>query len=128
MDDALETCVMVAEQAQTPLESVLPFSTGVIGLRMPMAAFRTGIPEALRGLEETGWSRAAQAIMTTDTRPKGASRQVRVNGKTITLTGIVKGSGMIHPDMATMLAFLATDAAIAPVSYTHLTLPTIYSV
>lgn len=113
MEDAWETCVLVSGQAQAPLESVLPFSTGVIGQRLNLSAFRAGIPKALKDLRETGWSRAARAIMTTDTRPKGASRQVAVDGKTVTFTGMAKGSGMIHPDMATMLAFVATDAAVA---------------
>lgn len=114
LDDALETCALVAQQVGAPPESVLPFSTGVIGQRLNLDAFRSGVPAAWADLTPTGWSRAARAIMTTDTRPKGASRQVRIDGQTVTLTGIAKGSGMIHPDMATMLAFVATDAAIAP--------------
>ena len=113
LDDALETCALVAQQAGVSPESVLPFSTGVIGQRLNLSAFRNGVPEAFGDLKETGWSRAARAIMTTDTRPKGTSRQVEIDGQTVTLTGMIKGSGMIHPDMATMLAFVATDAAIA---------------
>jgi len=96
-----------------PVE-VLPFSTGVIGERLPVDRVIEGIAGCIQSLSPTGWPEAAQGIMTTDTVPKGASRRVRVNGRAVTVTGIAKGSGMIRPDMATMLAFVATDAAMAP--------------
>ena len=113
LEDARATCAMVAEHCGVEAGSVLPFSTGVIGERMPLDAFQRGIRAACDDLSEDGWDGAASAIMTTDTLPKGGSRTLEFNGKTITMTGIVKGAGMIRPDMATMLAFVATDAAIA---------------
>jgi glutamate N-acetyltransferase / amino-acid N-acetyltransferase len=113
LHDARATCAMVAEHCGVEAGSVLPFSTGVIGERMPLDAFQRGIRAAIASLSEHGWDGAANAIMTTDTVPKGASRTLEVNGKTVTMTGIVKGAGMIRPDMATMLAFVAADAAIA---------------
>jgi glutamate N-acetyltransferase/amino-acid N-acetyltransferase len=91
---------------------VLPFSTGVIGEPLPVDRIRSGLPEALESLAENGWESAARGIMTTDTRPKGASRRIEIDGYMITVTGIAKGSGMIRPDMATMLAFIATDARV----------------
>ncbi|MEM7405960.1 MAG: bifunctional glutamate N-acetyltransferase/amino-acid acetyltransferase ArgJ [Pseudomonadota bacterium] len=111
--DALATCEMVGRAGTVPATAVLPFSTGVIGERMPLAAFEHGVPAAFAALAEDGWMGAAEAIMTTDTVPKGASREVTLSDGACTITGIVKGSGMIRPDMATMLAFVATDAAIA---------------
>jgi glutamate N-acetyltransferase/amino-acid N-acetyltransferase len=92
---------------------VLPFSTGVIGEPLNLAAFRAGIPAALSALGEDGWLAAAQAMMTTDTVAKGASRRIPCAGGVVTITGIAKGAGMIRPDMATMLGFLATDAAVS---------------
>ena len=112
MQDALATCDMVARQAGCRVDQVLPFSTGVIGENLPMEKFQNGIPLALDQLQEDGWVSAGRGIMTTDTLMKGVSRQVEIDGKTITITGISKGSGMIRPDMATMLAFVATDASI----------------
>ncbi|MDE0061500.1 MAG: bifunctional glutamate N-acetyltransferase/amino-acid acetyltransferase ArgJ [Gammaproteobacteria bacterium] len=94
-------------------ESVLPFSTGVIGERLPVDAMRPAIERAVPKLSPAGWKDAARAIMTTDTAPKGESARIEVGGKSVTITGIAKGSGMIKPDMATMLAFLCCDAAIA---------------
>jgi len=93
---------------------VLPFSTGVIGEPLPMERLLGGLPEALDQLDDGGdaWARAAEGILTTDTRTKGATRQVTLKQGTVTLNGIAKGSGMIRPDMATMLGFVATDAAI----------------
>jgi len=93
---------------------VLPFSTGVIGEPLPMKVFRPGITSAYEKLATDQWEAAALAIMTTDTVPKICSRQLQVGGKQITLTGIAKGSGMICPDMATMLTFIGTDASIEP--------------
>ena len=114
MADAEQSCEWVAEATGATPGSVLPFSTGVIGERLNMPAFEKAIPEAAQGLEADGWLAAARAMMTTDTLPKGVSRQVEIDGKTVTITGIAKGSGMIRPDMATMLGFVATDAAIDP--------------
>ena len=93
-------------------QEVLPFSTGVIGEPLPLERLIAGLPQALAALRPDGWTEAAQGIMTTDTHPKGASRRLTIAGHPITLTGIVKGAGMIKPDMATMLAFIATDAGI----------------
>ncbi|MDH5484010.1 MAG: bifunctional glutamate N-acetyltransferase/amino-acid acetyltransferase ArgJ [Gammaproteobacteria bacterium] len=114
MRDALQTCQWVADAAGCSGAEVLPFSTGVIGENMPMAKFEQAIPQLLASLDEDGWLEAGRGIMTTDTLLKGISRQIDINGTTVTITGVAKGSGMIRPDMATMLAFIATDAAIAP--------------
>jgi glutamate N-acetyltransferase/amino-acid N-acetyltransferase len=91
---------------------VLPFSTGVIGEPLPLARLTAGMPGALAALRPDGWVDAAHGIMTTDTRPKWASRRSTLGGREVTVTGIAKGAGMIRPDMATMLAFIATDAAV----------------
>lgn len=114
MRDALQTCSVLAGEAGTQAEAVLPFSTGVIGEPLPMAKLVAGLPAALGNLSESHWSEAAEGIMTTDTRPKGSSRQVEVDGQTVTISGISKGAGMIRPNMATMLGFIATDACIEP--------------
>ena len=95
-------------------DQVLPFSTGVIMETLPSERIIAGLPAAVSALTEAGWADAAAGIMTTDTLPKACSRQVTVAGKTVTMTGIAKGAGMIRPNMATMLGFLATDACIAP--------------
>jgi glutamate N-acetyltransferase/amino-acid N-acetyltransferase len=95
-------------------EEILPFSTGVIGERLPVARIVAGLPGCLANLNENGWAEAARGIMTTDTVPKGISRKIRLELQTVSLTGIAKGAGMIRPDMATMLAFVATDAAVTP--------------
>ncbi|ASK36508.1 bifunctional glutamate N-acetyltransferase/amino-acid acetyltransferase ArgJ [Alloalcanivorax mobilis] len=108
-----ETCLLLAELAHCQPDEVLPFSTGVIGQTFPMEPFEEGLPQALDQLDEHGWGRAAEGIMTTDTVPKAASRRVEINGTTVTVTGIAKGAGMIRPNMATMLGFIATDAAVA---------------
>jgi glutamate N-acetyltransferase/amino-acid N-acetyltransferase len=92
---------------------VLPFSTGVIMEPLPLERIAAGLPACIADLQSGNWLSAAEAIMTTDTVPKAASRRVRLDGVEVTLTGIVKGAGMIRPDMATMLCFVATDAAIA---------------
>ena len=94
--------------------AVLPFSTGVIGEPLPVEKITNALPELLTSLDAGQWDEAAHGIMTTDTVAKGASRQLEVGGQMITLTGISKGSGMIRPDMGTMLAFIATDAGIEP--------------
>ena len=114
IEDAKRCCALVAEATGAPIESVLPFSTGVIGEPLPVERFERAVPIAARGLDEDGWLDAAAAIATTDLVPKGVSRSVDVGGRAAVVTGIAKGSGMICPDMATMLAFVATDAAVAP--------------
>jgi glutamate N-acetyltransferase/amino-acid N-acetyltransferase len=95
-------------------EQVLPFSTGVIMEPLPVERIEAALPKAIEAAQHDAWLRAAEGIMTTDTVPKAASRQLQVGGKTVTITGISKGAGMIRPNMATMLGYLATDAAIAP--------------
>ena len=112
--DARRCCQALADLDGLPLESVLPFSTGVIGERLPVAAMQRALPEAYGALSADGWAEAAHGIMTTDTVPKAVSRQVELDGRTLTFTGMVKGAGMIRPDMATLLAFIGTDAAVAP--------------
>ena len=112
MQDAMVTTDGVAELLGVAPETVLPFSTGVIGERLPVEKLLAGLPEAVANLSETGWREAAEGILTTDTRPKGASRQFEVNSVVYTVSGISKGSGMIRPNMATMLAFIATDAPV----------------
>lgn len=112
-DDAVACCAGVAQTANTAPESVLPFSTGVIGMRLPVAKITAAVPRALEQADTDNWAAAARAIMTTDTLAKAVSRQIRIDGATITVTGMAKGSGMIRPDMATMLAFIATDAALS---------------
>jgi len=114
LEDARACCAALAQQLICRSEEILPFSTGVIGERLPRDWIIAGLPLCLADLGEDGWSGAAHGIMTTDTVPKGSSRQFRIGGKTVTVTGIAKGAGMIRPDMATMLAFVATDAAVAP--------------
>jgi glutamate N-acetyltransferase/amino-acid N-acetyltransferase len=109
---AQETCKSLGAAAFSPLNQVLPFSTGVIGQLLPTAKISAVIPELLSSLEEDNWLTAANAIMTTDTVNKIVSRKVDIDGKSVTVTGIAKGSGMIRPDMATMLAYVATDAKV----------------
>lgn len=107
------TCDALAGLLQCDAAQILPFSTGVILEPLPIDRLIAGLPQALGNLAADNWFNAAQAIMTTDTQPKAASRQVIINGQTITLTGISKGAGMIKPNMATMLGFIATDANVA---------------
>lgn len=107
------TCDALADLLQCDAAQILPFSTGVILEPLPIDRLVAGLPQALGNLATNNWFNAAQAIMTTDTQPKAASRRVSVNGQTITLTGISKGAGMIKPNMATMLGFIATDANVA---------------
>ncbi len=114
MEDAEACCEGLAEIADCQASQVLPFSTGVIGEHLPVSRLIDALPQAINSLTEDGWVTAANAIMTTDTVPKLASRQFLVDGMPITVTGMAKGSGMIRPDMATMLAYIATDAIITP--------------
>jgi glutamate N-acetyltransferase / amino-acid N-acetyltransferase len=111
---ALATCVALAQKLEIAPEQVLPFSTGVIMESLPNDRIAAGLPAALADLAADHWGAAAEAIMTTDTLPKAASRRLSIGGKTVTITGISKGAGMIRPNMATMLGFVATDAVIAP--------------
>ncbi len=112
MIDALKTCEQLAKITGTGQKSILPFSTGVIGETLAVNKIVKAMPDALNNLSEHGWQDAAQGILTTDTCTKGASTQVTIGGELVSITGIAKGSGMIRPDMATMLGFVATDAAI----------------
>ena len=106
------TCADLGRILDAPAQLVLPFSTGVIGELLPVEPIAAALPTLAEGLEADGWLAAARAIMTTDTVPKGASRTIALSGGNVTVTGIAKGSGMIHPDMATMLAFIGTDAGL----------------
>ncbi|VFT49040.1 bifunctional ornithine acetyltransferase/N-acetylglutamate synthase protein [Pseudomonas aeruginosa] len=110
---AAQTCAKLAELAGVAETSVLPYSTGVIGEPLPVAKIEAALPAALADLAEDRWAEAAAGIMTTDTLPKGASRQFVHDGVTVTVTGISKGAGMIKPNMATMLGYIATDAKVA---------------
>ncbi|RFU45739.1 bifunctional glutamate N-acetyltransferase/amino-acid acetyltransferase ArgJ [Paraburkholderia sp. DHOC27] len=110
---ARETCDELARLAEISPQQVLPFSTGVILEPLPVDRLKAGLPAALANRQPAHWYDAAQAIMTTDTLPKAVSRQVTIDGHTVTLTGISKGAGMIKPNMATMLGFLAFDAGVA---------------
>lgn len=112
MADARESCAIVADHAGCNANQVLPFSTGVIGQNLPMDKFRSGVPQVLQQLDEDGWMLAGRGIMTTDTLMKGISRQIDIGGVTVTVTGVAKGSGMIRPDMATMLGFIGSDVAM----------------
>lgn len=113
-DTARTTCTAMAKLSGCEVSEVLPFSTGVIGELLPAESITAALPDAYGQLATDQWQRAANAILTTDTRAKIASRVVEFDGKEITLTGMAKGAGMIRPDMATMLAFLATDAQLEP--------------
>lgn len=110
--DAEASCRALAQLLNCDTREVLPFSTGVIGERFRLDRLVGALPDAVRALSESGWDNAARGIMTTDTVPKGASRKFHLDGREISVTGIAKGAGMIQPDMATMLAFIATDAAV----------------
>ncbi len=111
---ATQTCAALAELVGVAELAILPFSTGVIGEPLPVDKIIAALPAALADLSEQHWAEAATGIMTTDTLPKGASRQFSHDGVTITVTGISKGAGMIRPNMATMLGYIATDAKVAP--------------
>jgi glutamate N-acetyltransferase/amino-acid N-acetyltransferase len=112
LEHAREMAQLVARQLAIPKHRVFVGSTGVIGIPLSMPLIRKGIPVLASRLKKTGHRDAAQAIMTTDTRPKTIAIQQRIGGKLVTIGGMAKGSGMIHPDMATMLAYLTTDAVI----------------
>ncbi len=113
LTDARAVCQALADLQGCTVEEVLPFSTGVIGEPLPVAPIQAGLPHAIAALTADGWTDAAHGIMTTDTRPKIASRQLALVGTTVTVTGIAKGAGMICPNMATMLGFVATDLAVS---------------
>ena len=112
---ANQVCQALAELLHVQADQVLPFSTGVIMEPLPVQRIVDGLPLAIADLAQNHWSEAATAIMTTDTLPKAVSRQIQIDGETVTITGISKGAGMIRPNMATMLGFIATDACIPPV-------------
>lgn len=112
LHDALTVCKSVAELAGVEPFQVLPFSTGVIGEQLPVDKITEAIPSALEALDNNTWLEAAEGILTTDTRPKAVSRQLKLGGKLITISGISKGAGMIKPNMATMLAYIVTDACV----------------
>jgi glutamate N-acetyltransferase/amino-acid N-acetyltransferase len=114
MQNCLSSCDLLAREAGCSREQVLPFSTGVIGELFTLPPFERGLPAALTALDEHGWGLASQGIMTTDTRAKIMSHRVELDGVPVTITGIAKGAGMIKPNMATMLGFIATDASIEP--------------
>jgi glutamate N-acetyltransferase/amino-acid N-acetyltransferase len=113
MQDALASCDDVAKVVGGLATQVLPFSTGVIGQPLPVDKIKVALPTAINNFNSDNWTKAAQAIMTTDTFPKGVSRVIDIEGQTITINGISKGAGMIQPNMATMLGFIATDAKIS---------------
>ncbi len=112
MTDALTSCADLAEVVGGVATQVLPFSTGVIGQSLAIDKIKSVLPTIINNLSLDNWTKAAQAIMTTDTFPKGVSKAIDIDGQTITINGISKGAGMIQPNMATMLGFIATDAKI----------------
>ena len=114
LNHAFAVCSALANELGVQPQHILPFSTGVIMEPLPVQRIVDGLPKALADRAEANWSLASQAIMTTDTLPKAISRRIQMDGRTVTITGISKGAGMIRPNMATMLGFLATDAAIEP--------------
>ena len=117
---AREVCTALAQELDCTPAAILPFSTGVIMEPLPADKLCAALPQAVANSHENQWLAAAQAIMTTDIVAKGASLTLDIDGHTITVTGIAKGSGMIHPNMATMLGFIATDAAVAPAVLQHM--------
>lgn len=112
-DNALHSCQLIAEHTNLKPENILPFSTGVIGEQLSIDKIQNAIPKLISTLNSNNWLAAANAIMTTDTVAKAISKKIKINDKEITVTGIAKGSGMICPNMATMLSFIATDASIS---------------
>jgi len=112
LQDAFACCANLAGEVEALAQQVLPFSTGVIGEPLPVEKLTAALPSAVANLAEAHWDKAARAIMTTDTFPKGASIIINIAGHPVTITGISKGAGMIQPNMATMLGFVATDARI----------------
>ena len=113
LQHARQSCEALAELFGYAPNQVLPFSTGVIMEPLPVERVVAGLPACVADLREDNWLRAAEAIMTTDIVAKGVSRQLQIDGHDVTITGIAKGSGMIHPNMATMLGYIATDAAVS---------------
>lgn len=120
LHNALESCQAVADMTGFKAEQILPFSTGVIGEQLDMPMLLDGIDKASQSLHGDAWLAAAEAIMTTDTVAKAISKQIKIGGESITISGIAKGSGMMCPNMATMLAFVATDAKITGSDLQHL--------
>jgi len=112
MQDALLSCTELAKVTGGAANQVLPFSTGVIGQPLPVTKITEALPAAIKNLALDNWDKAARAIMTTDTFPKGVSKSITIAGQSITINGISKGAGMIQPNMATMLCFIGTDAKI----------------
>ena len=110
--DTLKACADLATHADCATETILPFSTGVIGEPLPVDLICAKLPTLMKSLSPGYWLEAAQAMMTTDTVPKAVSKRIKINDIDVTITGIAKGSGMIKPDMATMLAFIATDISV----------------
>ncbi|RJG09414.1 bifunctional glutamate N-acetyltransferase/amino-acid acetyltransferase ArgJ [Massilia cavernae] len=113
LENARETCKVLARMLELDPQQILPFSTGVILEPLPVQKIIAGLPDAIANLQLDNWYNAAEAIMTTDTQPKAASRTVTIGGHSVTMTGISKGAGMIKPNMATMLGYLAFDAKVA---------------
>ena len=113
LNRAIQTCEALADSLNIESNQVLPFSTGVILEPLPADKVIAGLPAAIKNLKQDNWLNAAETIMTTDIVAKGTSRQIQLSGKTVTITGISKGSGMIHPNMATMLGYIATDAVVS---------------
>jgi len=113
LQDAISSCEMLASQCACATEEVLPFSTGVIGENLPVNKIQAVLPELQQQLSDSNWLIAGRGIMTTDTKLKGISKQIELQGNTVTITGLSKGAGMIQPNMATMLSYVATDAAIS---------------
>ncbi len=120
VEDAMDCCKALAEATGVSPSAVIPFSTGVIGVRLPVAKITSALGRLTTQVDENNWLLAARGIMTTDTRPKIASRQLVVGGKPVTVTGIAKGAGMIQPNMATMLCYMATDARCDRSTLQHL--------
>jgi len=112
--DAERCCEALSQITGVRAEQIIPFSTGVIGEKLPVSNIVEALPKIIAALDEKNWLEAARGIMTTDTRPKIASRQIEADGVAVTITGIAKGSGMIQPDMATMLVYVATDGLAEP--------------
>ena len=119
--NAIKTCDQLATLMGLTREQVLPFSTGVILEPLPVDKLVAALPSAIANLDADNWYNAAESIMTTDTQPKATSKQVTIGGKSVTLTGISKGAGMIQPNMATMLGYVATDAKISSALLQELT-------
>jgi glutamate N-acetyltransferase/amino-acid N-acetyltransferase len=113
LNRAKQTCEALGKLLNLQVNQILPFSTGVILEPLPADKIIAGLPAAIANLKEDNWLNAAEAIMTTDIVSKGTSRKIQLGGKAVTITGISKGSGMIHPNMATMLGYVATDAAVS---------------